>query len=121
MFLHVLSNNSVGSGVVLDRCMSKALTSTLGGSRPLLLGPFAQLPNLSKLALTKELLGDLLAVVDNLGRDAFNDGTGSLAGPTLEVLLGELFSHFRYGGGVLIPLAHNNVSILYHTGLPGWP
>jgi hypothetical protein len=118
VFLRVLSDNSVGSGVVLDRCLSKALTSTLGVSRPLLLGPFAQLPSLGKLGLTKELLGDLLAVVDNLSRDAFDDGTGRLAGPTLEVLLGELFSHFRHGGGVLIPLAHNNVSILHHTGLP---
>jgi hypothetical protein len=118
VFLHVLSNNTVGSGVVLGRCPSKALASTLVSSRPLLLGPSAQLTSLGKLGLPKELLGDLLAVVNNLSRDAFNDGTGSLADPTLKVLLGKLFSHFRHGWGILTPLAHDNVSILHYTSLP---
>jgi hypothetical protein len=40
VFLRVLSNSSVGNGVVLGTCPLKALASTLGCSRPLLLGPF---------------------------------------------------------------------------------
>jgi hypothetical protein len=118
VLLHVLSNNSVGSGVVLGRCLSRALTSTLVSSRLLLLSSSAQLARLGKLGLAQERLSDLPLVDDSHRRDTFNDGTGCLAAPTVEVLLFKPFSHFRHGGGVRTPFAHDSVSILHHTGLP---
>jgi hypothetical protein len=95
-----------------------ALVSTLVISRLLLLSSPAQLARLGKLGMAQERLSDLPLVVDSLRCDTFNDGTGCLAAPTLEVLLGKPFSHFRHGGGIRTPFAHDSVSILHHTGLP---
>jgi hypothetical protein len=85
VFLHVLSNNSVGSGFVLGRCLSRALASTLISSCLLLLSSLAQLARPGKLGRAQERIGDLPLVVDSLRRDTFNDVAGCLAGPTLEV------------------------------------
>jgi hypothetical protein len=118
VLLHVLSNSSVGSGVVCSRCLFKALRFALVSSRRLLSRYFATLPSLGKLGLSKKSLSDLLTVFNGLSRDTFNDGTNSLAGSCSEVLLGDLFDHVRHTGGILAPFAHDGISILHNTSLP---
>jgi hypothetical protein len=118
VLLHVLSNNSVGSGVVLVRCLFKALRFALVSSRRLLAWYFATLPSLGKLGLSKKPFTDLLTVFNSLDRDTFNDGTNGLAGSCSEVLLGELFGHVRHTGGILAPFANDGISILHNTSLP---
>jgi hypothetical protein len=105
VLLHVLNNSSAGSGVVLNRCLFKALRFALVSSRLLLSWYLATLPSLGKLGLSNKPLSDLLMVLNDLGRDTFNDGTSSLAGSCSVVLLGELFGHFRHTGGILAPFA----------------
>jgi hypothetical protein len=118
VLLHVLSNSSVGSGVVLSRCLFKALRFALVNSRRLLLWYFATLPSLGKLGLSKKPLSDLFTVFNSLGRDTFNDGTNSLAGSCSKALLGELFGHVRHTRGILALFAHDGISILHNTRLP---
>jgi hypothetical protein len=77
VLLHVLSNSSVGSGVVLSRCLFKALRFALVGSRRLLSWYFATLPSLGKLGLSKKPLGNLLTV--------FTVVTRSMMAPTVSL------------------------------------
>jgi hypothetical protein len=121
VFFHVLSTSSGSSGVVPGRCPFKALAFALVTSCPLRLGLLATLPSLDKLGLSSKLFSDLLTVLNDLGRDTFNDGTNSLAALSSEVLLGELFDHVRHTGGNLAPFGHDDIFILHNTSLPRWP
>jgi hypothetical protein len=115
VFFHVLS---VGSGVVPGRCPFKAPAFALVTSCQLLSGFLAKLPSLDKLGLSSKLFSNLLTVLNDLGRDTFNDGSNSLVALSSEVLLGELLGHVRHTGGILAPLAHDDISILHNTSLP---
>jgi hypothetical protein len=108
----ILDRHPYPDGVVLDRCLSRALASTLVSSRLILLSSPAQFARPGKLGLAQERLSDLPLVVESLRCDMFNDGTDCLAAPTLEVLLGKRFSHFRHKGGVRTPVAPRGGSCL---------